>query len=214
MEILTDEKKSISELNCLKIELNSKPLLLRKVVDSSGTLVLTVDAVDGFCRAGAMYSARLGEIIKPIQKFLQTVPQAKKAFIRDCHGEAAAEFKWFPPHCADPRECALVEELRGFEGIDIPKNSTNGFFNLIKRIPDLGFYSNVAVLGVCTDICVMQLALSIRAYFNESNLGGNVLVFTDLVETYDGPLHNADLYNTFALKIMEQAGVQLFKNIM
>jgi hypothetical protein len=60
----------------------------------------------------------------------------------------------------------------------------------------------------------MQLALSIRAYLNESNLGGNVLVFTDLVETYDSPLHNADLYNTFALKIMEQAGVQLFRNIM
>ena len=75
-------------------------------------------------------------------------------------------------------------------------------------------YAHILVAGVCTDICVLQLVLSLRAYISEFNGHGNVVVFTDAVETYDSPTHNADFYNMAALKMMEQAGVQVFKKLV
>jgi nicotinamidase-related amidase len=96
----------------------------------------------------------------------------------------------------------------------MPKNSTNGFFMLSSRMPDLSYYANIIVAGVCTDICVMQLALTLRAHLNEINSSANVITFTDCVETYDSPVHNGALSNLFAMKFMEQAGVQVFKCIV
>ncbi len=215
MKIQTDEKKASAELNCYKIELNNKPDLMAQTLNNDGSLVLVVDTVNGFCKSGALYSDRCAEIIPDVAAFLERVPQARKIFVRDCHSETAEEFKTFPPHCHNAEESAVVDELYPFfrESIDLPKNSTNGFYALSEAIPEISAYANIAVVGVCTDICVMQLCLSLKAYFNEIDAPANVIVFTDLVETYDSNLHGADLSNMFALKFMEQAGVQLFKNV-
>ena len=215
MKIQTDEKKASAELNCYKIELNNKPDLMAQTLNNDGSLVLVVDMVNGFCRTGALCSDRCAEIIPGVAAFLERVPQARKIFVRDCHSETAEEFKSFPPHCHTAEESAVVDELYPVfcESIDLPKNSTDGFYALSESIPEISAYANIAVVGVCTDICVMQLCLSLKAYFNEINATTNVIVFTDLVETYDSNLHSSDLMNTFALKLMEQAGIQLFKNI-
>ena len=215
MVIQTDEKKAAAELNCYKIELNNKPDLMARTLDNDGSLILVVDMVNGFCKSGALASDRCAEIIPAVSEFLERVPNTRKIFVRDCHSESAEEFKSFPPHCHLPQESAVVDELYAefSENGDLPKNSTNGFYALLQSIPEISAYSNIAVGGVSTDICVMQLCLSLKSYFNEINASTNVIVFTDLVETYDSNLHNADLMNMFALKLMEQAGVQIFKNL-
>ncbi len=216
MKIRFNEKEAAREINCYKIELDAKPALMAKTVDSESTLLIIVDMINGFCKKGALSSPRLLEAAAPIRILAETLPRAKKVFFRDCHNEKkAVEFKWFPPHCHTAEESAVVDELRGITGgIDIPKNSTNGFFMLTNRIPDLTFYTNIIIVGVCTDICVMQLALTLRAHLNEINSAANVITFTDCVETYDSPVHNGELSNLFALKFMEQAGIQVFKNVI
>ncbi len=215
MKIRTDEKKAIAELNCYKVELNNKPDLMAQSLNNDGSLVLVVDMINGFCKFGSLCSDRCAEIISDLSNFLSLLPQARKIFVRDCHSESAEEFKSFPPHCANSDESAVVDELYAEfrAGDDLPKNSTNGFFSLVRSLPEISAYANIAVVGVCTDICVMQLCLTLKAYLNEINATTNVIVFTDLVETYDSNLHNADLSNTFALKFMEQSGIQLFKNL-
>jgi len=213
MKIRLDEKEAARTLNCYKIEYNEKPDLMAAPLNNEKTLCLIVDMINGFCKSGALASERCAEAIAPIRRLLDKLPNATKAFVRDCHGKNTAEFRWFPPHCDTAKESAVVSELSGYEGLDLPKNSTNGFFALNERIR-LNALNNVVIVGVCTDICVMQLALSVRAYLNEKNSAANVITFTDCVETYDSPLHNADLSNLFALKFMEQAGVQVFKGII
>ncbi|MCL2061553.1 MAG: isochorismatase family protein [Firmicutes bacterium] len=215
MRLQFNEKEAARELGCYKIEVDAKPDLMVKTIDNENTLCIVVDMINGFCKSGNLASPRLADVIRPVRELLQKLPNAQKAFIRDCHSaNETAEFKWFPPHCHTKKESALADELKGFGGIDIPKNSTNGFFALMSRIPELNKYANMIVVGVCTDICVMQLALSLRAYLNENNSHANVITFTDCIDTYHSPVHNAELSNLFALRFMEQAGVQVFKNVI
>ncbi|MCL2797535.1 MAG: cysteine hydrolase [Firmicutes bacterium] len=214
MKIQFDEKEAARELNCYRIEYSEKPELMSAPLNNDKTLVVVVDMINGFCKKGALASERCLAAAAPIRALLEKLPDAKKAFLRDCHSKNSAEFKWFPPHCDTGKESAVISELAGFEDFDIPKNSTNGFFALQKKISGLGAFNNILVVGVCTDICVMQLCLTLRAYLNETDSGANVVTFTDCVETYDAPTHDAELSNLFALKFLEQAGVQVFKNII
>lgn len=216
MEIKFDEKEVAKELNCYKIEFNAKPNLMANALNNHSTLVLVVDMINGFCKKGALASERCEGIIAPIKDLLLKLPKAQHVFIRDEHAEDAIEFKSFPPHCHNKDESSVVKELKEFakNAIDVAKNSTNAFFALGNKVANLGGFANILLVGVCTDICVMQLALTLRTYFNEINSPANVTVITDCVETYDAPGHNANLSNLFSLKFLEQAGVQLFKSLV
>ncbi len=213
MRIQVNEKAYLQELNCAKIELNSKPSLMAKTINTEDTLVVVVDMVVGFCKEGALCSPRNEKIISDIKVVLDALPNAQKVFIRDCHDENSVEFKSYPHHCHNKKESALVSEFSKYGGFDVPKNSTNGFFALCEKLPSVWEYKNIVLVGVCSDICVMQLALTLKGYADEKNLVNNIIVLTDCVETYDAPTHNADLQNMFALKFMEQAGIGLFKDI-
>lgn len=208
------KEETLKELNCMKIDLAAKPNLMAKAVNNEGTLAVVVDMIGGFCTGGALASERAAAVVKPIMAFCEKLDRVKKVFVRDCHGANAAEFRTFPPHCHTPAESAVVGELAGYIGLDVPKNSTNAIFALIKAVPDLAEYKNFLIVGVCSDICVMQLATSLKAYLNEVNAPRNVITFTDYVDTYDSPLHDAELMNLFAMKFMEDAGVQIFKNLL
>ena len=111
-------------------------------------------------------------------------------------------------------ESQIIGELLSLGGTEVKKNSTNAFVQLLGARSNLLDYDNILITGVCTDICVMQLALSLRAYISEFNGKGNVVVFTDAVDTYDSPVHNADLYNMTAIKLMEQSGVLVFRRLV
>jgi len=213
MKIQFNEKEAASKFNCLRIELNAKPDLLAKSINTDTTLVLVVDMIEGFCRRGALASKRCEAKILPIRDLLEKLPLAKKVFIRDVHTKESAEFKSFPPHCDTRQESTLVKELAHIKGADLPKNSTNAFFSLIKKIPEIDKYNNIVIVGVCTDICIMQLGLTLKTYFNETDRPSNIMIFTECVDTFDSPTHDAELSNLFALKFLEQAGIQLFRRL-
>lgn len=208
------DENLLKELNCYKIEINSKPGLMTKAVNNNSTMLIVVDMINGFINDGALASPRCKAIVPNLVRVAENLSEAKKVFLRDCHSDASMEFKWFPAHCHNKKESAVVSELAEYAAIELDKNSTNGFWSLIKKFPDLSGFKNFLIVGVCTDICVLQLALSLRSYLNENNLAGNVITFTDYLETYDSPLHNADINNLFSVKLMEQAGIQIFKNII
>ncbi len=179
------------------------------------TALVIVDMVNGFLTEGVLASPRSASVLPAVEELLrfakaQNIPAAAFA---DCHEPDAIEFSAFPPHCiqgtSESEIAPSLCEIGGFERIE--KNSTNGF------LTD-GFQAFLAahpacerfvVCGVCTDICVMQFALSLKTYGNQMNRKLEVLVPVNTVETYDAPGHNGDLMQTMALQIMAQAGITL-----
>lgn len=212
MKVAFDERELSGALLCGQVEVNNKPTLMRKTLSGKKTMLVIVDMVKGFCESGALSSERCVRIAPEIKRIAELLPDADKVFVRDCHTEQSAELRYFPKHCIG-NESELIGELRGIKGIDVPKNSTDAFVQLLSACNDLLDYDTVIVTGVCTDICVMQLSLSLRAYISEFNGKGNVVVLTEAVETYDSPIHNADLYNMMAIKFMEQSGILVFKKL-
>ena len=77
---------------------------------------------------------------------------------------------------------------------------------MIDNLPSL---EEVVVVGCCTDICVLNLAIPLINYFDQENKYVDVSVVSDAVETYDSPLHNRKEYNEMSLKLMKQAGINV-----
>ena len=206
-------EKQIKELNCLEIEYQNKPSLLARTYNNSRCAVIILDMVDGFCSHGALYSPRMKGLIDRVVGALDYLPNAIKFFINDVHTPDSLEFSDYPPHCHTLEEQKIVSDIARNKGVIIEKDSTNGIFNFLKYA-DVSLYDNYLIMGDCTDICILQFSLSLKAYFNEIKKAANVLVFTDYVDTYDAPMHNAELMNIFAFKNMEQSGVRIFKSLV
>ena len=181
-------------------------------------LVVNIDMVKGFCENGALADTYIKRTI-PFQ--IERLEKIKKlndsqiVFVEECHSKDSEEFKFFPPHCVEgTEECGVVDELKPYEekAIIFKKNSTSGmteeFIEFIKQCKDL---EKVEIQGCCTDLCVMNFAIPLRNYFNEHNIGVDIVLYEETVETYDAPNHNRDEYNKWAFKFMKQNGIKVKK---
>lgn len=135
----------------------------------------------------------------------------------DYHDEESPEFNSFPKHClADSEESEIIDEIKEIGGYQlIHKNSTNGFFapkfqEWFSKNQDKDTY---ILVGDCTDICIMEFGLTIKAYFDQINRNVDVIVFKDLVDTYDLGAHDGDIINLAAMHIMQNAGIKIVSNI-
>lgn len=183
------------------------------------TALIIVDVVNGFIREGAMASPIVEKIVPSVAALAEAcrsrgIPVAALA---DCHKEDCAEFASFPPHCVEgTSESELVDELKDKDCYVIKKNSTNGFHekefmrNLVSRPSVTAF----VVAGDCTDICVMQLCLTLKTWFTQQNRAAEIIVPINCVETYDAPNHNADFMNIAAYKIMKDSGIKFVSEIV
>ena len=187
-----------------------------KSLDKNRTMLLIVDINKGFAKAGALYSDRIEKLISPISNLAKGALNngiKVKAFT-DYHTEGSIELKAYPKHCMkDTDEWELVEELN-LEGIEvIKKNSTNGFLeeNFILNKEEI---DNVIIVGDCTDICIYQLAISLRAEFNRVNKDGEIYVPKKLVDTFDMPMHKANFMNYVFLNSMLDNGVKVIEDII
>ncbi len=175
-ELLLNESNEM--ISGIYERLQSLESLDLKSLDKNRTMLLIVDINKGFAKAGALYSDRIEKLINPISnlaKYALNNGIRVKAFT-DYHAEDSIELKAYPKHCMkDTDEWELVEELN-LEGIEvIKKNSTNGFLeeNFILNKEEI---DNVIIVGDCTDICIYQLAISLRAEFNRVNKDGEIYV--------------------------------------
>lgn len=170
------------------------------------SLVFVIDMVNGFCKFGAMADPNIAKIAPAIAT---QITNAKFVhFICDAHEERDLEMKSYPVHCiAGTPEAEIIDELAQFA---TPQNttlkkSTNGFLNLDKNILD--DFDRFIITGCCTDICVLQFALSLRTYLNEKNMKKDVILPTECVATYEAPSHSKEYYTNAALNLMRNAGI-------
>ena len=178
-------------------------------------LLLIVDMINGFLKEGNMAFASGMAVVDPILE-LATNFVAKDydiAAFRDEHAPDSLEFRTYPTHCLKgSSESELIDELKIFDNkiIDIPKASTNGvntqaFQALLKEKS----YEESVVVGVCSDICVLQSVLSLITQFYEHNIDTKVSVATDAIATFDNSEHNANDYHNFAIDLMRNASANI-----
>ena len=186
------------------------------------SVLFIVDMNNGFTRKGPLASERVEKIIPNIVKAIEVFKENDSEIIAftDCHKENAAEFTAFPPHCMEgTEESELVSEIKEYEDFIkvIKKNSTNAFLEeetqkSVKEMISRGI-KKWYITGCVTDICVKQLALTLKAYFKKENLEMEVIVIKNSVETYDAPGHNGEEMNRYSFIDMKQGGIKIIEEI-
>lgn len=184
-------------------------------LDPTKTALLIVDMINGFAIEGSLSSPRVAGISQKVACFLSECSRRGILSIAfaDCHPEDSPEFVNYPPHCiAGSSESEVVEEIKAVGGYTlIPKNSTNAiheraFQEWLENHPEVDTF---ILTGCCTDICVLQLAMALKTFFNSKNIKSRVIVPRDLVETYDAPGHSAGLMNNVAFLLMQMNGIEI-----
>lgn len=206
----------IKDFKYLKDNLNNLNSKNINELDLEKTMLFIVDMNNGFAKKGALYSDRVEELINPIANIARVLANKNCEIIAftDSHTNDSIEFRSYPKHCLnDDIESDIVDEIKNINGIKvITKNSTNGFFCLEDK--DFNGIENIIVVGDCTDICIYQFVVTLKAYFNQNNIDKNIIVPIELVDTYNiDKLHNAEIMNTVFLNSMIQNGIEVIKNI-
>ncbi len=165
-----------------------------KQLSPSQVAVFSVDVIEGFCRQGPLASPRVEAIIEPITRLFNLAHAAGVGHFlltQDTHRPDAEEFMEFPPHCiAGTAESSTVREFAGlpFAGsfTVIPKNSINSLIET--RLEEwLTVHPEVTefiTVGDCTDLCLYQLAMSLKLRSNALGLGYRITAPIDCVDTY------------------------------
>ncbi|MBU4692715.1 cysteine hydrolase [Mycoplasma sp. CSL7491-lung] len=171
-------------------------------------LTIVVDMLNGFAKFGPLSSPLIKNIIPNIKSVLNKAENI--IFLADAHSEDDLEMKSYPPHCLKGTpEAEIVEELIDFVEEDnknvIYKNTTNGFFEIRPDYWDR--FNSFEIVGCCTDICILQLALSLKMWLNKINSDKEVVVIENSVATFDSENHNAKEFHQNALNIMKNANI-------
>ena len=85
----------------------------------------------------------------------------------------------------------------------------DGFIEMLSQMENI---KEIVIIGCCTDICVLNLAIPLQNYFDEKNREVTIIVPKNAVETYDAPNHPRDEYNEIAFKLLVQAGIKVVNN--
>lgn len=211
----------IKSLEGIMEELNNVDKIKLNDFNCSETILIIVDMINGFAKEGALSSPRIEKLINPIENLQRRFKEngIKIVAIRDAHNKNSLEFKAYPNHCIDGTyESEVVDEIKK-NGIDtiFKKNSTNGFTS--KEFNDFietnkNKFKNYIIIGDCTDICIMQLALTLKAYFNEYDMDNRVIVPMKYADTFEFGVHNGELLNSMAFYMMKSSGVEVVEDIV
>jgi nicotinamidase/pyrazinamidase len=168
-------------------------------------VLIVTDAQEGFTRRGNLASPECTAAIPRILRIVEEelADGTPVIFTKDSHVENDAEFRMFPPHCiVGTEEHDLVEELRGLEpsaAAVINKRRYSAFFDtgLDQVLKDLR-PDEVHICGFCTDICVLHTTSDLR------NRDYEVVVQAEGCQTFDGPGHDHEEVNQWALSHIER----------
>lgn len=190
----------------------------KEMLQTTKKCLILVDMIKGFIVKGNLADPSISRIIKECVRLVEefiTNGDLVIAFYDD-HISGSTELNYFLEHCVNEEEKELIEELKVFESklIKIGKNSTSGMFasNFLEYFEVMRYLTEVIIVGCCTDICVMNLAIPLKNYFNQFNRDIDVIVPMNAVDTYHIPnVHDKDEWNHMAFRFMEQAGISLVK---
>ena len=168
--------------------------------------ILSMDMVNGFCKAGALASPRVNTLIPNICALFTTAWENGVRHIiltQDTHDPDAIEFEAFAPHCVrgtteaetiiEFKELPFFDRMLIFEKNSISSNINTGLNAWIESHPEVDTW---LLVGNCTDICVYQSALFLRLQANELRLRRRVIIVQDCVNTYDLSVETAKALNT------------------
>ena len=212
-------KKSGIFLGMLYDDFASTPTLPLHSFAKEKTAAVAVDMVNGFVKEGNLSSARILQINDNVAAFCAAC--IKRALhvlaFADSHATQCPEFSDYPVHCLhNTLESELTQELKSIPGIRrIDKNSTNGYLEpefqrFLLENPHLDTF---IVTGCCTDLCIQQFCLTLKAAFNRENRRCRVVVPIQLTATFDLPVHNGDFSAVCAYFNMRQNGIEIINNI-
>ncbi len=165
-------------------------------------VTIVVDVLNGFCKFGNLASPRCDAVIPRIRQIVETRSRAGDLliFLADTHDPNDKEFEIFPVHCVrGTPESDVVDELQPFlkEARLIRKRRYSGFFETdLDAVLERAAPTEVTVVGVCTDICVMHTVADLR------NRDYAVTVPADAGATFDAPNPPGDAVQRFALDHM------------
>lgn len=188
-------------------------------LDVSGLVI--VDAVNGFCTVGAgnlapvepnPQIASMIDTIDPLARHFQDNHRPILAFL-DTHEPGKAEPP-YPPHCErgtgeenlvpqlawleDASEALLIRKdvINGFVGAMEPMHDGRhgAFHNRLVDWVNLKRLQTLIVSGICTDICVMDLVLTLLAARNHGMMPTlcDVVVLAPACATYALPVQAAE----------------------
>lgn len=199
-------RRNIHEAESLKIDQLEKPV------------IFVIDMINGFVKEGALSDKAIAQIGKPIRNLIERL-KTRTIFVCDAHDKNAKEFGSYPIHCLKgSKESQVMEELAPYNKEQIDKNSTNtfmapGFQNIL---PDLlANYTDFIITGCCTDLCILQFALSLQSYLNEMDKGFHrIIIPENCVDTYQiDQVHEAEYWNEAAIQNMKQNGILVVSRI-
>ncbi|MCX4364858.1 MAG: cysteine hydrolase [Bacilli bacterium] len=180
-----------------------------------------VDMNNGFVNFGAMhnkdYNNLVPEQLKLVEKFRRENQLIN--FVLEGHIQEAVEFLLYPEHCIlGTEEAELIPELKPEQDKENTrtyyKNSINGGLNLdwqldLEELRDL---KEIVICGVCTELCVMDFALTLARYLDEINLHVQIFLVASATDTFDAPGHNREEETRIAYHVLEKAGIEIVDN--
>ncbi|MFV8401018.1 cysteine hydrolase family protein [Mycoplasma sp. 2634B] len=167
-------------------------------------LLIVVDMLNGFAYNGALASQNIAKIVPQIARILAEFDH--NLFVCDHHSTDDLEMQLYPIHClANDVESEIVPELAPYAQEIVFKNTTNAFWDIPTKTWDL--YDEFYLVGCCTDICILQLGVTLKTYLNKIHSDKNVIVLQNALATYDSKEHNATEYTEIGLKALQNAGV-------
>lgn len=220
-EVSQDKHRVQEVLQRIEQKLKASDSLHLEEFEPSQTAVVFVDIIEGFVNIGSLSSNRALNILPYIKTLNENTKGFHKIYFADTHPENCTEFKTYPPHCIEhTKESELVSELvydqEDENSLLIPKNCTNGFLTeqfqeWLKENPNVDQF---IIVGLVTDICVMQFSLTLKAYFDQINKEVQLYVPIEGVETFEVEAtdHMAQLMNLFALYNMQMNGIKILKS--
>jgi nicotinamidase-related amidase len=206
-----------------------------EVDDPSRVAVISEDLLKGFCDVGPLASERAAGIVPGVVRLFE---RAHSLGIRhfllfqDTHEPGAVEFSAYPPHCVEgTEESETIDELQDL--------AFSNLFTVLRKNTisssvgtDLGTWlgehphvDTFIIAGVCTDICVYQVAIHLRVRANVLGQDtARVIVPADAVQTFDMPVeaaeeigampHDGDLLHRVFLYHMALNGVEVVSSVV
>lgn len=194
------------------------------------TLLIDVDMIKGFVTTGNLHDSYIKSVLPEQIKWIEKIRNEKGGaicFMIDTHNKNSAELKpgRFLEHCImGTEESELIDELKGYEdeAYIYHKNSTNGVYakGFLNDINCMRKLREVIIMGCCSDICVANLAIGLKTYFDQYDRDIEIKIPEDTIETFQIELekngqkqiiHDRHKYTEAAWLLMEQAGIQKVK---
>jgi nicotinamidase-related amidase len=153
--------------------------------------VIVVDMLRGFLEPGhSLYGGEACRAIIPATRAFLERERGRGSllvFLADTHDPDDREFRMFPPHCVrGTEEVEVIPELADLAAgaIVVPKRRYSGFYDTpLEVVLSDRDVTEVAVVGVMTDICVLHTTADLR------NRDYETTIVTDCVASFDPAAH-------------------------